>query len=189
MVSDRRIVKPVAGIPAVLLTVLALLSPMHSHAQRDAQNEPANFVQWRDGLASSGQPDQSWLALAKQKKYVMIVNLAPPQSDGSIETEGAIAGKQGLVYVNIPVDFNKPVLRDFEFFSAVMKGAAGKNVLVHCQVNLRGSSFVYLYRAIHEGVPARDAAAKLAGVWVPNAVWRQFIEETMAHYGKKAEID
>jgi protein tyrosine phosphatase (PTP) superfamily phosphohydrolase (DUF442 family) len=189
MLLRRRDEKFAMNFPAVLLTVLVLLSPMHSQAQRNAQNEPANFVQWRDGLASSGQPDRSWLALAKERKYAMIVNLAPPQSDGSIGTEAAIVGKQGLVYVNIPVDFDKPTLRDFEFFSAVMKGAAGKNVLVHCQVNLRGSSFVYLYRAIHEGVAARDAAAKLAAVWVPNPVWRKFIEETMAHYGKKAEID
>jgi len=177
------------GLPTVLAAALAFILPVNSQAQEKAKNAPANFVQWRDGLASAGQPDRAWLALAKQKKFDLIVNLAPPQSEGSIEAEAAIVGRQGVAYVNIPVDFNRPALRDFEFFSAVIKGAAGKNVLVHCQVNLRGSSFVYLYRAIHEGVPAREVAAKLAGVWVPNAVWRKFIEDTMAHYGKKADLD
>jgi protein tyrosine phosphatase (PTP) superfamily phosphohydrolase (DUF442 family) len=189
MALHRRDEKFAMIVPAVMLLVSALLPPAHSHAKGGAQNEPANFVRWRDGLASSAQPDRSWLALAKQKKYAMVVNLAPPQSEGSIETEAAIVGRQGLVYVNIPVDFDQPALRDFEFFSAVIKGAAGKNVLVHCQANFRGSSFVYLFRAIHEGVPARDAAAKLAGVWVPNPAWRKFIEDTMAHHEKKAEID
>jgi hypothetical protein len=80
-------------------------------------------------------------------------------------------------------------LRDFELFSAVLKGAAGKNVLVHCQANLRGASFTYLYRAIHEGAAASDVSAKLAGVWVPNAAWRKFIEDTMARHGKKADLD
>lgn len=176
-----------AAIAAAIAAALAFAIPVSAIAA--TAGEPANFVQWRDGLASSGQPDRAWLATVKAKGYGMVVNLAPPQSEGSIETEAAIVGRQGVAYVNIPVDFNRPTLRDFELFSAVLKGATEKNVLVHCQVNMRGSSFVYLYRAIHEGVPGRDVAAKLAGVWVPNTVWRKFIEDTMAHYGKKAEID
>jgi hypothetical protein len=97
---------------------------------------PENFVQWREGLASSAQP--------------------------------------------------KAV--EFRFFSAVMKASAGRDVLVHCQVNLRGSSFVFLYRVIHENAPVSEAVAQLTGVWQPDAVWRRFIEETLAAHGKKAEI-
>jgi hypothetical protein len=77
-------------------------------------------------------------------------------------------------------------------FRTVQRGAeraGGKKLLVHCQANLRGAPFTYLYRAIHEGATASDVSAKLAGVWVPNAAWRKFIEDTMSHYGKKAELD
>ena len=65
---------------------------------------------------------------------------------------------------------------------------AGVNVLVHCQVNMRASAFVFLYRVIHEDAPVQEAAAKLTGVWIPDGVWKRFIDDTLAAYGKKADI-
>jgi uncharacterized protein (TIGR01244 family) len=146
-----------------------------------------NPVPWREGLTSSGQPDRDALSRLAEQQVGMVINLAPPQSDGSIADEGALVARQGVAYVNIPVDFRKPTQADFELFSAVMRAAADRKVLVHCQVNLRGSAFVFLYRVIHEGVSADNAADSLLGVWTPNPVWRQFIRETLDRHGKSAE--
>jgi protein tyrosine phosphatase (PTP) superfamily phosphohydrolase (DUF442 family) len=149
---------------------------------------PANLVKWRAGLTSAGQPDVDWLERVHESKYDVVVNLAPPQVQGSIASEGGIVAKTGVYYVNIPVDFRKPTAEDFRFFSEVMRANAGRNVFVHCQVNLRGSSFVFLYRVIHENADPREALAKLTGVWSPDPVWKRFIEETLAAHGKKVEI-
>jgi protein tyrosine phosphatase (PTP) superfamily phosphohydrolase (DUF442 family) len=157
-------------------------------AQNRSQDVPANFVAWREGLASSAQPNKAYLERAKELKYEIVINLAPPQSEGSIATEAAIVGARGVRYVNIPVDFEKPTAEDFRFFSDVMKASAGQSVLVHCQANLRGSSFVFLYRVIHEGAPAPATVGKLTGIWMPNAVWKKFIDDTLAAHGKKVEI-
>ena len=124
----------------------------------------------------------------KDLKYDVIVNLAPPQSHGSIANEGAIVGSKGVTYLNIPVDFARPAPEDFRFFSEALKANAGRNVLVHCQVNLRGSSFVFLYRVIHEGAPVGESLAKLNGIWAPDPVWRTFIEDTLRAHGKDAEL-
>ena len=153
-----------------------------------AAAEPANFVQWRTGLASSAQPDRDWLAKVRDLKYDVVVNLAPPQSQGSLRDEGGIVGAAGATYVNIPVNWDAPTAEDFRFFSEVLKANAGRSVLVHCQVNMRGSSFTFLYRVIHENAPAAEARDKLIGVWMPNAVWRRFIEQTLAAHGKAVEI-
>jgi protein tyrosine phosphatase (PTP) superfamily phosphohydrolase (DUF442 family) len=151
-------------------------------------DEPGNFVAWREGLSSAAQPSAKWLAQVKERRYDVVINLAPPQSHGSLPNEGGIVGSKGVVYVNIPVDFGAPTAEDFRLFSEVVKASAGRNVLVHCQVNLRGSAFVFLYRVIHENAPAGEALAKLAGVWQPDRVWRKFIDDTVAAHGKKAEI-
>jgi protein tyrosine phosphatase (PTP) superfamily phosphohydrolase (DUF442 family) len=153
-----------------------------------AGDGPDNFVAWREGLSSSAQPDAKWLAQVKERKYDLVINLAPPQSMGSIANEGGIVGAKGVVYVNIPVDFGAPTAEDFRVFTAIMKASAGKNVYVHCQANLRGSSFVFLYRVIHEDAPVNEAIAKLTGVWQPDRAWRKFIDETLAAHGRKAEI-
>ena len=165
------------------LATLALATTLHAQAA-----DPANFVQWRPGLASSAQPDREWLAKARELKYDLVVNLAPPQSQGSFRDEGGLVAANGVTYVNIPVNWDAPAAADFRFFSEVLKANAGRNVLVHCQVNLRGASFTFLYRVIHEGADLREARDKLTGVWMPNAVWRRFIEEMLAASGKSADF-
>ena len=149
---------------------------------------PDNFVQWRKGLASSAQPDANWLANARQNGYDVVVNLAPPQVRGSLREEGGLVGATGATYVNIPVDFNHPTAEDFRFFSEVLKANAGRNVLVHCQVNLRGSSFTFLYRVLGEDADVAEARAKLDSIWHPDAVWREFIETTLKAHGKSADL-
>ena len=153
-----------------------------------AADRPDNFVQWRDGLASSAQPPADWLGRVKEMKYDVLINLAPPQSHGSIANEGGIVGSKGVNYVNIPVNFGRPTAEDFRFFSEVMKASAGRSVFVHCQANFRGSSFVFLYRVIHEGAPVGETWSKLQGAWVPDRVWRKFIEDTLKANGKSAEL-
>ena len=153
-----------------------------------AAGDPANFVQWRPGLASSAQPDAAYLKRAKSLGYDMVINLAPPEYPEAVEAEGAILARQGVAYLNIPVDFSNPTAEDFRLFSDLMKSMARKNVLVHCQVNLRGSSFTFLYRVIHEAANADESRGKLNSVWAPNPVWKKFIEGVLAANGKKGEI-
>jgi protein tyrosine phosphatase (PTP) superfamily phosphohydrolase (DUF442 family) len=157
-------------------------------AMAASASEPVNFVQWRPGFASSAQPDADYLKRAKSLGYNVVINIAPPEYKEAVEKEGAILAAQGITYLNLPVDFGNPTAEDFRVFSDVMKTMARKNVLVHCQVNLRGSSFAFLYRVIHEGASMDEARGKLNSVWVPNATWKKFIESVLVANGKKGEI-
>ena len=152
------------------------------------KGDPDNLVKWRDGLTSSAQPNRDYLARAKASGFEMVINLAPPQSQGSIDNEGGIVGRQGIVYLNIPVNFTNPTADDFRVFVDAMKSASKKNVLVHCQVNLRGSAFTFLYRVIHESAPEDETLKKMLGVWSPDPVWKKFIETTLTAHGRKVEI-
>lgn len=153
-----------------------------------AAEAPANFVTWRPGLQSAAQPKAEWLAQARAKGYELVINLAPPQSAGSLRDEGGIVAAQGVVYVNIPVDFAHPTAEDFRVFSELLRSNAGKRILVHCQANLRGSAFVFLHRVIYEGASFSDAARRMNGVWAPNAAWKRFIEATLAAHGRPGEL-
>ena len=172
-----------AVVVATAAPAMSLFAPSAS-----ARDEPANFVQWRPGLSSSAQPNALWLARAKAIGYDAVINLAPLQSHGSIATEGAIVTGQGVGYLDIPVDFRRPTAEDFKAFVAEMNQRSGQSVLVHCQVNMRASAFVFLYRVIHENAPVDEAVAKLTGVWIPDRTWKKFIDDTLAAHGKKADI-
>ena len=173
----------------IVLTIYAFvalsLSAMSTHAAND---EPANFVSWRSGLASSAQPNAAYLKRAKAAGFDMVINLAPPEYNEAVPNEGAILAAQGVTYLNIPVRFGNPTAEDFRLFTDVMKSAANKNVLIHCQINLRGSSFTYLYRVITESANENEARSKLTGVWVPNPTWKKLIEGVLTANGKKVEL-
>jgi protein tyrosine phosphatase (PTP) superfamily phosphohydrolase (DUF442 family) len=149
---------------------------------------PANLVSWRPGLTSSAQPSAEWLGQVKENKYDIVVNLAPPQSHGSLMNEGGIVGAKGVPYVNIPVNFANPTAEDFRLFTEILKANRERNVFVHCQVNMRGTAFTFLYRVIHEGADPRDTLAKLQSVWNPDPGWKRFIEETLKAHDKSVEI-
>ncbi len=153
-----------------------------------APGDPANLVSWRAGLSSSAQPNAAYLKRAKSLGFDVVINLAPPEYEEAVPNEGAILAEQGVVYVNIPVRFGNPTAEDFRMFSDIMKSAAKKNVLVHCQVNLRGSSFGYLYRVIHESANEDEARGILTAVWMPNPTWKKFIESVLASAGRKVEL-
>jgi protein tyrosine phosphatase (PTP) superfamily phosphohydrolase (DUF442 family) len=153
-----------------------------------AADRPGNFVGWRPGLASASQPSAAWLRELDKSTYDIVINLAPPGVHGSIAEEAEIVRSRGVTYANIPVVFGNPTAEDFRRFTELMDAHRGRNVFVHCQVNLRGSSFVFLYRVIHEGADVRESLEKMTSVWAPDRVWKRFIEETLAAHGKKAEI-
>jgi|SRR5689334_5407206 len=165
-------------------TLIALLLFLSANAL--AAERPDNFVQWRAGLASSGMPSRQWMSQAKDLGYDTVIDLMPPHMHG--QGERGILEAKGVRYVNIPVDFSRPSAEDFRRFSDALEENKGRNVLVHCMINQRGSSFTFLYRVIHEGAPLRDSQEKLLGVWVPDRVWRRFIEETLRANGKNADL-
>jgi hypothetical protein len=55
-------------------------------------------------------------------------------------------------------------------------------VLVHCQVNMRASSLVFLHRVIRGQEDPALAYEAVARVWSPSGPWRQLITSQLARY-------
>jgi protein tyrosine phosphatase (PTP) superfamily phosphohydrolase (DUF442 family) len=163
-----------------------------------------NFLPINDRLATAGQPTREQFADVSAAGYELVVNLAPSDSSNAIPDEtGAVAGN-GMQYVHIPVDWQAPRLEDLARFFGVMEQNRGRRVFVHCAMNLRVSSFVYLYRVLRENVPEPEAAVPLNEMWgrvaayakgrpptstaaavansfyLPDGIWRRFIDQALA---------
>ena len=81
-----------------------------------------------------------------------------------------------------------PTEADFETFSALLQGLGSRKVLVHCQVNMRASSMVFLYRAVVLREPPATAYAAVTGVWAPDGPWRQLMEGQLRKHGIAFEL-
>lgn len=174
-------------LAAVLAATGFSLASAHARAQ-PWPDAPPNLVQATPTLFTSGQPPAKSLEGLKAQGFEAVVYLAPPTVQDAVRDESRIVGAQGLVFVNIPIVFDNPTERDFETFVAVIRALGSRKVLVHCQVNLRASSMVFLYRTI-VGKENPDAAWKdVERIWTPRGPWKRLIEEQLKKHGVAFEI-
>lgn len=141
-----------------------------------AQTDPlaVNYVIAGERLHTAGQPDSTQLATVADRGFELVINLAPPTSQNAIATEGQLVAETGASYLNIPVDWRNPSYSDFELFSGVLNQSGNRQVLVHCMLNYRASMFTFLYRVVHEQVPAAEAYEAVSQVWEPEDQWLTF---------------
>ena len=147
--------------------------------------EAPNVVEISPRIVTSGQPSAAALGKLKEQGYGAVIYLAPPTVHDAVRDEHLIVARQGLVFINIPIRFEGPTEADFDAFAAAMRGLADRKVLVHCQINMRASTMVFLYRAIVLKDDPRRAYDAVEKVWVPEGPWRRLIEEEL----RKHRID
>lgn len=135
-----------------------------------------NVVVVSPHLVTSGQPSADALANLKALGFEADIYLAPPTIPDAVRDEQLIVTRQSLTFINIPIKFDNPTEADFETFASLLQGLGNRKTLVHCQVNLRASSMVFLYRVIILKEDPQLAYQGVAGVWVPEGPWRRLIE-------------
>ena len=166
------------GTPCSLLFALLFVASGDSLAQPTRLAAP-NVVEISPRLVTSGQPSAEALAGLKAQGFEAVIYLAPPTVTDAVRDEQLIVTRQGLVFINLPIQFDNPTESDFNTFVAMLSALGGRKVLVHCQINLRASVMVFLYRAISLRDEPRAAYEAVAGVWSPNGKWRRLIEDQL----------
>ena len=134
-------------------------------------------------LITSGQPTAAFLGTLTDQAIEAVIYLAPPTVSDALAEEPRIVGRQGIPYVNIPIVWEKPTAADFQTFTRVMRAFADRKVYVHCQMNLRASSMVFLHRVITLKEPPEKAWEAVQKAWVPNATWKAYILSTLKANG------
>lgn len=142
-----------------------------------------NTVEITPKLVTSGQPSREALATLGKQGFGGVIYLAPPTVHDAVQDEPVILNRQSIAFVNIPIDFDKPTEADFEAFAFQMKKLGERKVLVHCQVNLRASAMVFLYRVIALKEDPHKAYGDVSRVWVPNPVWKRYIQQMLQKRG------
>jgi protein tyrosine phosphatase (PTP) superfamily phosphohydrolase (DUF442 family) len=166
---------------------LSLTTAVCALAQGSKLGAP-NVVEVSPQLVTSGQPSAEALSRLKALGFEAVIYLAPPTVPDAVRDEQLIVTRQGLVFVNIPVQFDNPTESDFETFASVLGSLSNRKVLVHCQVNLRASSMVFLYRAIVLKEPPRPAYEAVSSVWAPEGPWRKLIESQLRKHRVAFEL-
>ena len=136
-----------------------------------------NYYELADGLVSSGQPSPEEFAAIRDAGYQVIINLVPTDAQMALANEKEIVESLGMQHIHIPVIWDSPQVHDVENFFDAMQRNRDKKVFVHCEVNYRASSFMYLYRKKFLGVDEKQARQDLQWIWAPNETWKKFIQD------------
>lgn len=142
----------------------------------DAENTHQVF----DWLWTSGQLSEGDIARLPELGIEAVINLALPTAANALPGEAELITRQGIAYIHIPVQWQRPELRQFEQFCGVLEAFAGRAIWVHCAKNMRASTFVYLYRRLRLKESEEAAAHPMREVWMPNETWQAFINTALA---------
>ena len=148
-----------------------------------------NFLAVSDDLGTAGQPTTEQLAAVKAAGYDVVINLALGTTPRDLPNEADLVTGQGMEYIHIPVIFDNPTDADLSRFFNAMDENQDKKRFVHCIANMRVSAFVFLYRVLRQGMAPDEARAMMQKIWQPNAVWQQFIDETLAQRHTEGSTD
>jgi protein tyrosine phosphatase (PTP) superfamily phosphohydrolase (DUF442 family) len=88
-----------------------------------------NHYRLTDSIASSGQPLEDQFKEIAEAGYEAVINLAMPDSDHAIPTEGSVVTSLGMTYIHIPVPFDAPSEDHFAAFSGYMDTSSGEKGL------------------------------------------------------------
>lgn len=171
-----------------LLTGLFLVSGSTLFAAEDI-SDIDNYREYSPYFSSSGQPSAAQLKTVSEAGFERVIYIAFTDNKTAIESEDRIVKSLGMDYLHIPVDFDRPTMADFEDFASVLNRDKNVRTLLHCQINLRASTFSFLYRVIYGGVPMRDAKEDLDAIWQPDKTWYAFIVDVLDEHGLSQECD
>jgi len=160
------------------MTVLAILlaAPIGAAAQ---SGDPPNLVVISERLTTSGQPPLAWLDKLKGNGYDAVIYLAPATVPDAVRDEPLTVSRQGLIFVNIPIRWEAPTAEDVRTFSAVLTALGQRKVHVHCQLNYRASSMVFLHRTLVGGEDPGQAYDAVSRVWSPTGAWRRLLQDQL----------
>jgi protein tyrosine phosphatase (PTP) superfamily phosphohydrolase (DUF442 family) len=178
----------------VRILIIAIVSALVTSAlggsalAADPAIDAPNVVPISARLVTSGQPTANSLAHLAAQGFEAVIYLAPPTSPDAVRGEADIVRKQGLEFVNIPIQFGNPTEADFNAFVAAMNRFQNRKVLVHCQVNMRASSMTFLYRVIVGHEKPDQAYESVSRVWVPEGPWKTLLMSQLRKAGIPFEL-
>ena len=147
-----------------------------------------NYRQVSNLLACAGQPTEEQLKDLILTGFEVVINLGLADGNYALKNEAASVKALGIIYHHIPVVFDAPQMDELREFFALMDIYSDKKTLVHCAANFRATAFVGLYLLSKNKVDETEMEDFMEDVWMPNQIWREFIEEVALLLTKNGKL-
>ncbi len=147
------------------------------------------FQYVNENLSTSGQPSFDELALIANTGFEVVINLALTDASNVLVGEDRRVLELGMDYINLPILFDRPSSTQALRVLDLLKSLQHKKVWLHCALNMRVSSLIYMYRVHHLMMDEPNAKALLSQIWTPNTEWSEIIKQLNQHYFGQLQTD
>lgn len=105
-----------------------------------------------------------------------MINLALHDSNNALKNEDKVVSKNGMIYIHIPISWEKPELDRLKLFCHTLKTLQEQNkrVFIHCAKNYRVSVFIYIYKKMI--LKKKNPKLVLPKDFIPNETWQNIID-------------
>ena len=147
------------------------------------------FQYVHENLSTSGQPSFDELALIADAGFDVVINLALTDASNVLVGEDRRVLELGMDYINLPLLFDRPSYTQALRVLDMLKSLQHKKVWLHCTLNMRVSSLIYMYRVHHLMMDEPNAKVLLSQIWTPNTEWSEIIKQLDQHYCGQLQTD
>lgn len=137
-----------------------------------------NFRKISDNLTTSGSlPIEALVNLADSQGYQAVINLLPHDNKHTIAEEQTLVESQGMVYIQIPVEWEDPTEENYSDFVTAVNQTKNHKTHIHCAANWRVSGFYAIYALEKDLWDNARAIEHILGLWNPNKfpAWKSFL--------------
>jgi len=136
----------------------------------------SNLIQVNEKLFTSGQPTQEEFELIANSKFNLVINLGLTSSVGKLDREDDIVTSLGMNYIHIPVDFEKPTIKNLNDFLKLLYTFKNEKIWIHCIKNYRVSAFMYVYHKYVLQTPFEEIDLEIFEQWQPSKEWQELMK-------------
>lgn len=126
-----------------------------------------NFVELTTDIGTTGQPALEQFANIARNGYEVVINLAMPDQQDSIESEGSVVTSLCMSHVHIPVRFDSTKPNRVRQCCELMDTLQGSKIFVHCSMNDRVSVFLFHYVSKVRGLSEDESRSPIFHSWTP----------------------
>ncbi len=159
---------------------------MNEHQNyEDSQKSLAQILVYRsihENLATSGQPTLDEFNQIADAGFEIVINLALTDASNAVIGEDRRVLELGMDYVNLPLLFDRPSLSQTLRILDFLHDNRDKKIWLHCALNMRVSTLIYLYRVYYLQASDAMSLASLHDVWTPNEVWQNLMQQVHQHH-------
>ena len=135
-----------------------------------------NYIKINDFISTSGQPTKKQFKKIAKNNFEVIINLALYNSDNALKNEDKIINKNNMIYLHIPISWDKPQHDRLKLFCTILQTLQNKNtkVFIHCAKNYRVSIFMHYY--FKNILNIKDKKFKAPKKYTPNKTWQKILK-------------